>query len=191
MNLRLTSMQKRGLALGIFLLLLAGLISAVVVPAWMLHNHYDQVITDYQDKVIRYRRFAEQAPLIQTEIDRVKALNARKYFLKVNNPALAASEMQDLIKQFIESRRGKLTSVQILPPKDEGNYRRIGLAVQANVTALALQQILHGIDAREPYVFIDVMSVRAGQGRLYRPMPGVEPEFSLQLTVHGYAIINP
>lgn len=191
MNFRLMPSQSRILALGILVLLLIALIAAVFVPSWMLHNHYDQAITDYQDKVIRYRRFAEQGPLIQAEIDKVKTLNARKYFLKVNNPTLAASEMQDLVKQFIESKRGKLTSVQILPPKDEGKYRRIGLAVQANVNALALQQILHGIDAREPYVFIDVISLRAGQGRLYRPMPGVEPEFSMQLTVHGYAIINP
>jgi general secretion pathway protein M len=191
MNFRLPPSQSRAFALGILFLFLLALISAVTVPAWMLHSHYGQAISDYQDKIIRYRRFAEQAPLIQAEIDKVRSLNARKYFLKVNNPSLAASEMQDLVKQFIESRRGKLTSVQILPPKDEGKYRRIGLAVQANVTALALQQILHGIDSREPYIFVDVMSVRAGQGRLYRPMPGVEPEFSLQLTVHGYAIINP
>ncbi len=191
MNFRLASTQSKIFAFGLFLLLLSALISAVVVPVWMLHNHYDQAITDYKDKVIRYRRFAEQAPLIKAEIDKVRALNSKKYFLKSNVSALAASEMQDFVKQLIESRRGKLQSVQILPPKDEGKYRRIGLVLQANMTALALQQILYGIESREPSVFIDVMSVRAGQGRLYRPMPGVEPEFSLQLTVHGYAIINP
>ncbi len=191
MSLQLTSAQSRALASGILLLLAVMLLSVIVVPAWVAHNHYDQAITDYHDKVIRYRRFAEQEPFIREEIDKVRSLNSKKYFIKSGNPALAASEMQDFVKQFIESRRGKLMSVQILPPKDEGKYRRIGLIVQANVTALALQQILHGVDSREPYIFVDVMSVRAGQGRLYRPLPGVEPEFTLQLTVHGYAIINP
>lgn len=191
MKLRMTPRQSKTLALGILLLLIALLASVVVVPAFVFNSRYDQAISDYTDKVVRYRRFAEQAPLIQAEIAKVQALNPRKYFTKTNNPALAASELQDIVKQFVESRRGKLTSVQILPPKDEGKYRRIGLALQANVSALALQQILHGIDSREPYVFVDVISVRAGQGRLYRPIPGVEPEFGLQLTVHGYAIINP
>lgn len=191
MNLQLTSAQSRALASGILLLLAVVLMSVIVVPAWVAHNHYDQAIADYHDKVIRYRRFAEQEPFILAEIDKARSLNSKKYFIKSGNPALAASEMQDFVKQFIESRRGKLMSVQILPPKDEGKYRRIGLIVQANVTALALQQILHGVDSREPYIFVDVMSVRAGQGRLYRPLPGVEPEFTLQLTVHGYAIINP
>ena len=65
MNLRLTPNQSRAFALGILFLLLLSLISTVVLPAWMLHNHYGQAISDYQDKVIRYRRFAEQAPLIR------------------------------------------------------------------------------------------------------------------------------
>lgn len=190
MSFRLSPTQNRMLALSILLLGVVAIFSLIAIPAWVFHSRYDQAIADYQDKVIRFRRFAEQGPLIQAEIDKVKSLNTKRFFMKSNNPALAASEMQELVRQFIESRRGKLMSMQILPPKEEGRYRRIGLVVQANVTALALQQILYGIDTREPYVFIDVMSVRAGQGRLYRPLPGVEPEFTLQLTVYGYAIIN-
>lgn len=191
MRLNLSPAQSKALALGILLFLLTCIVSAIAIPAWMLNVHYDKAISDYADKVIRYRRFADQAPGIRTEIEKVKALNPKKYFTKSNNPALAASEMQDLVKQFIESSRGKLTSVQILPPKDEGKYRRVGLSVQANATAPALQQILHGIDSSEPYIFIDTLSIRAGQGRNYKPLPGIEPEFSLQLTVHGYATINP
>ena len=189
MNFSLTPKQSRAFAVGILLLCVACIVSAIVVPAWMMNAHYDQAISDYTDKVIRYRRFAEQAPGIQAEIEKVKALNAKKYFMKSNSPALAASEVQDIVKQFIESRRGRLASVQILPPKDEGKYRRIGLSIQASVTALALQQILHGIDSSAPYIFIDTLSIRAGQGRNYKPIPGVEPEFNMQLTVHGYAII--
>jgi hypothetical protein len=56
---------------------------------------------------------------------------------------------------------------------------------------LALQQILLGIESRVPFLFIDHLAIRAGQGRLYRPQPGVDPEFGLQMTLHGYAIINP
>ena len=63
--------------------------------------------------------------------------------------------------------------------------------MQANVTPLALQQILLGIESRVPFLFIDNLAIRAGQGRLYRPQPGVDPEFGLQMTLHGYAIINP
>ncbi|MBV5276571.1 hypothetical protein JZU56_01670, partial [bacterium] len=97
----------------------------------------------------------------------------------------------DAVKQLIEARRGKLLSVQILPAKDEGKYRKVSLTVNANVTPLALQQILLGIESRTPFLFIDNLSIRAGQGRLYRPQPGIDPEFGLQMTLHGYAIINP
>lgn len=191
LNLQLTPGQRRSLAL-LLLLLLTGLVVALfAVPTLWLHRHYDDAIEDYADKLVRYRRFAEQAPAIQAEIARIEALNPRKFYSKTNNPALAASEIQESLKQLVESRKGKLISLQVLPPKEEGKYRRIAISIQASVSTLALQQILHGIETREPHLFIDTMSIRAGQGRQYRPMPGIEPEFGLQMTVHGYAINDP
>lgn len=191
MKIRLTPNQSKALAVGLLFLTVVFAVSAVVIPNWLLNRHYDEAIEDYTVRLIRYRRFAEQAPAIEKEIQKIEAINPKKFYIKTNNPALAASEIQESLKQLFESRKGKLVSVQILPPKDEGKYRKISISIQANVTTLALQQILHGIESREPHLFIDTMSVRAGQGRLYRPAPGIEPEFGLQMTIHGYAMINP
>lgn len=191
MNIKLNPPQSRALALGLLLIVMALAAAAIAVPAWMLHRHYDEAIESASDNLIRYRRFSEQAPAIEQEIEKISALNARKFFIKTSNPSLAASDIQEAVKQLIESRRGKLLSVQILPAKDEGKYRKISLTIQANVTPQALQQILHGIESRDPLLFIDNLSIRAGQGRLYRPQPGIDPEFGLQMTLHGYAIINP
>lgn len=191
MKIRLTPNQSKALAIGLLFLAIVLAVSAIVIPNYLLNRHYDEAIEDYTGKLIRYRRFAEQAPAIEKEIQKIEAINPKKFYIKTNNPALAASEIQESLKQFFESRNGKLVSLQILSPKDEGKYRKISVSIQANVTALALQQILHGIESREPHLFIDTMSVRAGQGRLYRPIPGVEPEFGLQMTIHGYALINP
>lgn len=191
MKNRLTPKQSKALAIGLLLLLIGLAVSAVAIPNRIFHRHYDEAIEDYTERLIRYRRFAEQAPTIAEEIQKIEAINPKKFYIKTNNPALAASEIQESLQQLVESRKGKLVSVQILPPKDEGKYRKISISIQANVSTLALQQILHGIESREPHLFIDTMSIRAGQGRLYRPAPGVEPEFGLQMTLHGYAMINP
>ena len=191
MIFKLTPAQRKALALLLLLIVIGLLIALVATPALMLHRNYDEAIESSTDKLIRYRRFSEQAPRIQEEIEKISALNAKKFFIKTSNPSLAASDIQDAVKQFIESRRGKFLSVQILPAKDEGKYRKISLTVNANVTHLALQQILYAIESRDPMLFIDNLSIRAGQGRLYRPQPGIEPEFGLQMTLHGYAIINP
>lgn len=191
MKIKLTSQQSRALALVLLFIVIALTVAAIATPAYLLHRHYDETIENATDNLIRYRRFSEQAPAIEQEIEKIAALNAKRFFIKTSNPSLAASDIQDAVKQIIESRRGKLLSVQILPAKDEGKYRRISLTIQANVTPLALQHILHGIESRDPMLFIDNLSIRAGQGRLYRPQPGIEPEFGLQMTLHGYAIINP
>ena len=191
MKIRLTPNQSKALAIGLLFLVTVLAVLAVAIPNWLANRHYDQAIEDYTERLIRYRRFAEQAPLIEKEIQKVEAINPKKFYIKTNNPALAASEIQESLKQLFESRKGKLVSIQILPSKDEGKYRRVSISIQANVSTLALQQILHGIESQEPHLFIDTMSVRAGQGRLYRPLPGVEPEFGLQMTIHGFAMINP
>jgi len=190
-KLKLTPRQNQALALVLLLLVIGFVVALVALPTLMLHRRYDNAIENATDSLIRYRRFSEQEPAIKQEIEKITALNAKKFFIKTSNPSLAASDIQDAVKQFIESRRGKLLSVQILPAKDEGKYRKISLTVQANVTPLALQQILLGIESRVPFLFIDNLAIRAGQGRLYRPQPGVDPEFGLQMTLHGYAIINP
>lgn len=191
MKNRLTPNQGKALATGLLFLAIGLVVSVVLIPNFLLHRHYDEAIEDYTERLIRYRRFAEQAPSMAEDIQKIEAINPKKFYIKTNNPALAASEIQESLKQLVESRKGKLVSVQILPPKDEGKYRKVSISIQANVSTLALQQILQGIDSREPHLFIDTMSIRAGQGRLYKPTPGVEPEFGLQMTIHGYAMINP
>jgi general secretion pathway protein M len=190
-KLKLTPRQSQVAALILLLTVIALLVSAVAIPTVMLHRRYDEATESATDNLIRFRRFAEQEPAIKEEIEKITALNAKKFFIKTSNPSLAASDIQDAVKQLIEARRGKLLSVQILPAKDEGKYRKVSLTVNANVTPLALQQILLGIESRTPFLFIDNLSIRAGQGRLYRPQPGIDPEFGLQMTLHGYAIINP
>lgn len=191
MKNRLTPNQGKALATGLLFLVIGLVVSTVLIPNFLFHRHYDEAIEDYTERLIRYRRFAEQAPSMEEDIKKIEAINPKKFYIKINNPALAASEIQESLKQLVESRKGKLVSVQILPPKDEGKYRKVSISIQANVSTLALQQILQGIDSREPHLFIDTMSIRAGQGRLYKPTPGVEPEFGLQMTIHGYAMINP
>jgi len=191
MKIQLTPLQNRLLAISLTLTVLLMVVASVGIPVWLLHRHYDLAIDEQMDKLIRYKRFAEQAPAMQLEISKLEAINPRRLYIKTSNPGLAAAEVQESVKQLIELGRGKLTSVQILPPKDEGKHRRISVSIQANVTAPSLQQVLRGLDAHEPFLFVDTLAIRAGQGRLYRPAPGVEPEFSLQMTLHGYAVISP
>ncbi len=79
--------------------------------------------------------------------------------------------------------------MQVVQPRDEGRFRQVTVTVQANANIAALRKILPAASRRrEPYVFVDAMTVRAQVPPGYKPAPGVEPEMFIQLDISGFAI---
>lgn len=189
MTRKLTPAQSRHLALALLILTLASAVAALALPTWKLHQHYDQHIEEYADHLARFRRVAAMRPEIEAAIHEAEQRDSRKYYLKANLPTLAAAELQALVTRIVESRQGRIMSTQILPAKDEAKTpgpARIALSVQLSATMVPLQMILHTIETQEPTLFVDQLTVRANQGRGYRPVPGVQPEFYVTMTIGAY-----
>ena len=189
MKLRLTPLQHRLAALGILVLLLAAIVAAIAWPTWRLHRHYDEAIDDYSDRLIRYRRVAGQRPAIEEGLAAAEGAEFRKYFLKSASATLAAAELQGLVTRIVEDHKGRILSSQILPAKDDGKNggpNKVSISVTLTASIIPLQMILHTVETNEPYLFFDQVVVRSPQGRNFRAIPGQSPEFSVQLTLHGY-----
>ena len=189
MNLRLTPAQSRLLAVVLLLLMIAALVAAVAVPAVLLHRHYDHYIDQYSDHLARYRRVAASRGDIEASLAEVEKRDPRRFFLKAHAPALAAAELQGSISRVVESHNGHMISSQIMPAKDDGKAAaatRITLSTQFSAAIVPLQTILHDIEVHAPYLFVDQLTVRANQGRQFKPQPGVQPEYSIQLTVSAF-----
>lgn len=191
MKFRMTASQSRFAAVGLLILVAALLAAAVALPTWWLHRHYDNHLEDYSDRLARYRRVAAMRPAIEEAIATLEKRDAHKYYLKGASPTLTAAELQGYVARVIESRKGRIISTQVLPAKDEGKTTgptKVVLSVQMNTAIVPLQLVLHALETGEPYLFIDQLVVRASQGRGYKPVPGVQPEFNVQMTIHGYAL---
>ena len=182
--------HKRILAL---LLLIAGLMLLAVIvglPAWRLHQHYDHHIEEYADHLARYREVAARRPAIDEALNAIQARNPRQYYLKASSPTLAAAELQGIVTRIVEAHQGRIISSQILQQKDDNKSAqgKITLSLQMNAGIVPLQLILHSLETHQPNLFINQMSVRASQGRAYKPVPGAPPEFMVQLTVSTYML---
>ena len=186
----MNKLQSRIMAMS--LLILVGVVLAMVVfiPAYMLHRHYNQAIESRMDLLNRYQRVVAGRPEIMQALVQVKTKDARKHFLKNPGAALAASEIQDTAKNLIETNGGKLISMQVVPPKDEGGYRRVSVSIQLTSTVSALRKILHTLETVQPYLLIDNMSIRSQANYLYKNVPGVEAEVISQFEIAGYAIVT-
>ena len=180
--------QSRMLALSLLLGAVALIIAIIAVPVLLLHRHYDQAIEQQLDLLARYSRIGATAPSLTGQLEALKARDTRSFFLKSPVPALAASEIQDLVKSVAGSNGGKISSMQIPEHKDDGNYRKVTVSIQMNASIGAIQKIFYALETRRPYLILDNVSIRSMAWQAQRGLNAPEPEFHVQFDVMGYAV---
>ncbi|MFH1495989.1 MAG: type II secretion system protein GspM, partial [Pseudomonadota bacterium] len=121
---QLTPKQSKAAALALLAVALVMALGVIAVPLWMLHRHYDSAIEDASARLQRYARIAGMREGLQKNLVKIKVRGTAGHFLKSASPALAAAEIQELAKNIAEANGGKLNSMQILPHKDDGQYRQ-------------------------------------------------------------------
>lgn len=189
MMVQLTPLQSRIAAVILLLTVTSSLITAIALPTWRLHQRYDLAIEDFSDRLQRYRSVAALRPGIEEATREVEQRNARRNYLQAQSGTLASAELQRLVTQIIDKHKGRITSSQVLPLKEDakkGPATRMSVSVQLNASVVPLQLILHALETSEPYLFVDQLTVRASQGRNYKVIPGTQPEFAVQLNVSAY-----
>jgi general secretion pathway protein M len=180
--------KRRKAALGFLALAVAVVLAIVAVPLWLSHRHYDEALDDIDRRLLRYERLAAARPELQQKLEAVRALGSRKYFLKASAASLSAAEIQERVRQFIEGNGGRLISVQVGQPKEEGRFRQVTVTVQANASIVGTRKLLYAIETAEPYLFVDSLTVRAQVPPGFKPAPGFEPEMFIQLDISGFAL---
>ena len=186
--IHLTPRQSRAAALALLALVLAVAALAVATPLWLLNRRYDVAIEDATTRLERYSKIAGMREGLQKKVAEVKALGTTRHYLRSASPALAAAELQELVKSVLEANGGKLNSIQILPNKDEGLYRQVAVTLQLTAPLSALKAMLHRLESARPYLFINNFSVRSPIGFGSRPAPATEPELTIQFDLTGYAL---
>jgi general secretion pathway protein M len=179
---------NRALALLLLFVAVAVALALLVAPVLLLHRHYDLAIETTRDHLDRYRRVAAQAPETKKALDSLRGKNGRRFFLKNTAPNLAGAELQDIVRAAIENNGGRITTVQIVAPKEDGRFRQIGVNVQLFASTPNLQKILYAVETQQPYLIVDALTIRPLNAfRGFKPAPGVEPEVSVLLDVVAYS----
>jgi len=172
----------------LFVVVFLGL-AILLAPFLLLHRHYNAAIDGAQERLDRYWSISAQGPGLQKALDALREKQGRRFFLKNTAANLAGAELQDLVRAAVENNGGRITTVQITTPRDDGRFRQIGVNLQLFATTANLQKILYAIETQQPYMVIDNLTVRPLNAfRGFRPAPGAEPEVSVLLDVTGFAL---
>lgn len=162
----------------------------VALPLWLAHRHYDDALEDMGRRLERYERMMAARPMLEEKLEAVRAMNSKRFFLKASAASLSAAEVQERVRQLVEGGGGRLISVQVGQPRDEGRFRQVSVTVQLNANIMALRRILLAAETAEPYMFVDALTVRSQVPPGYKGMPGLEPEMFVQVDISGLTIVN-
>jgi len=180
--------QSRALAIALLIVAVAAGLALLIAPWLMFHRHYDAAIESMSDRLERYRRVATQGPEYRKALDAVRAKDGRRFFLKNTAPNLAGAELQDMVKAAIDSNAGRLTTISITAPRDDGRFRVIGVNLQLFATTANLQKILYALETQQPYLVVENLRVSPLNAfRGFKPAPGAEPEVNVLFDVVGFA----
>jgi hypothetical protein len=188
LSMTLKPRQSRALAIALLVVAVMAALALLIAPWVLFHRHYDDAIESMADRLERYRRVAAQGPEYRKALDALRAKDGRRFFLKNSAPNLAGAELQDMVKAAIDNNAGRLTTISITAPRDDGHFRVIGVNLQLFATTANLQKILYAIETQQPYLVVENVRISPLNGfRGFKPAPGSEPEMNVLVDIVGYA----
>ncbi len=164
--MKLSPVVSRAMALAILAALVWAAHAFAVVPLSARFRLYEESIARSEELVQRYRRIGASRPVLESQLAEARRrLSPEGLYLAAASDALVAADLQNRVKAIVEQRDGKLSSTEIVPARDEGQVRRIGIRVKMTATTEDLQEIFHGLEAAKPYLFIDDVVLRIRSAR--------------------------
>lgn len=173
--------RQRFLALGLtVIVLLVGF--EVFDRVWIgKHTYYREHLEDLQGRLQRLNTLLATQEDLEQMLNRIRQDSSTDaYYLPEESPTLAATSLQQRVRQAVESNGGNLVSTQILPVVAEDGFARVAIRVQMTGDTEAVQKMLYTLESARPLVFIDALQVRAQPVRRRRTARGAE-ELEMQL----------
>ncbi|HEX3500514.1 MAG TPA: type II secretion system protein GspM [Stellaceae bacterium] len=182
----LSPLLNRLCAVAILLAIIGATAYGIAIP--LLESYQDSAVRIEQLRaaLTRYERAGRGLEQRQAELAVLKQRQATaEGFLPGASEALAAAAVQNRIKTLAEASKGELKSTQILPPQDEGKFRRIAVRAQMTLKLPAAQRVLYGLESGAPLLFLDNLNIRAHGERRREDTPD-DPILELRFDVYGY-----
>lgn len=153
--------QQRNLAVSLLVLVFALITSAIAIPAWSVNSSYRESIGQMQQRLGRLQQMAANDTELRPRYERIRAaqLNAGNY-LQSNTEAVAAAELQGILKSLAGANGAQVLSTQILPAGQEEQFVRVVLKARLRGTLTSIVNTFHSIESNAVYLFLDNVSLR-------------------------------
>ena len=148
--------QNAVLSVGILIASLLLIYAVFIMPAFSKRNEYRQQIEELQFQNLRFNKLVSQRDNIKKQLTQLR--NQQKNttgFLEDKPESLAAADLQNLIKNLIESKGGNLISIQVVQHESNTVFPDVRIRIQMRAGTQALQEIIYALESGQPTLLLD------------------------------------
>jgi general secretion pathway protein M len=176
------------LAVAIVIIVLAALSATAAAPFWQI-SALETAIAEKQKLLPElHAKIARESELKKEHADLAALGQDKSLLLEGDKTGVAGANLQSLVNGLVTTNGGTASSIQILPPKEDGNLMRISVSLSINVGTDGLRDIVHSLETGTPLIFIDDIVVRAIHDDFRPPEPHYIGPLDVTLQVSAFAV---
>jgi len=176
-------------------LLALAILAGALVIGWFAA--VQPVLDAFSDQREQIARSARHLAVYQAEIDTaskmaavLREIRAREAvnagLIPGGNAALAAANMQGIVKSLIESEGGQVRSAQNVAPFSTDGFENIAIQFDTSLPVTRLKDTTYRIETNAPYLFLDDVDIRMPESWQSEGAPNDPPPLDVRWTVRAY-----
>jgi Tfp pilus assembly protein PilO len=145
----------------VFLVALVYLV--VISPLMSLENKWAQELARKRQLLARYQGLQEgQAKMAKVQqVLKGAVAEMESQFLSGANPAVAAADLQEILKNLTGTHGVQLTSTKVLQVKETGPYVEVPIQVQLSGTIDQILTLLYHLEHQKKLLFLPELEINA------------------------------
>ncbi len=181
---KLPERQRRWAWLGLGGLGLVLIYLLIIAPLLDLEESWDQELARQTQVLAKYQSLVANRKTAQEAVAALKSVFAQlgSQFLAGDNPAVASSDLQDIIKTLAREHGLELTSAKTLPSREVGNYLEVPVQVTLTARIDQMLTIFYNLEHHKKLLFISELQINAP--RLAKPDKDKMP-LQISLVISG------
>jgi len=163
---QLDNAQQRKLALSLFGIVFVLVTSAIAIPAWSVNAAHRENISQMQQRLGQLQQMAADDTELRPRYEQIRAAQSSAgNYLQSNTEAVAAAELQGILKRLAAANGTQVLSTQILPAGQEEQFVRVVLKARLRGKLTGIFDTFHAIESNDIFLFLDNVSLRDNADR--------------------------
>lgn len=165
----LADSERRILAVGVFLILVSALLIGLIAPVWVTNTGFNARIEEAQLRLSKLESLAAQGNDLRARFNELSRDRLRRgHLLNSESEAMAAAELQRIVKAIAADNGTQLMSTQILPASEDEDFTKISLRVRINGPLPGLIEGIYDLEAEAVLLFLENLTLSESSSRRLR-----------------------